>query len=148
MENFDIPELKAAIQGGSLYFAMAATTRLQLVATDDVGALAALAFDEPTAFPAPTEVAGAELAMAEVAATFARVLGHPVQYVAMPYESAAQFDPNLAILGAWLDRGGYRADLRALRRLRPEMLTLETWLRRTNWAANPTGQPEPGGARG
>jgi hypothetical protein len=86
--------------------------------------------------------------MAEVAATFARVLGHPVQYVAMPYESAAQFDPNLGILGAWLDREGYRADLRALRRLRPEMLTLETWLRRTNWAANPTGQPEPGGARG
>jgi|RhiMethySRZTD1v2_1073278.scaffolds.fasta_scaffold222272_2 uncharacterized protein YbjT (DUF2867 family) len=77
--DFDIPELKAAIQGGSLYFAMAATTRLQLVATNDVGALAALAFDEPTAFPAPTEVAGDELAMAEVAATFARVLGPPVQ---------------------------------------------------------------------
>jgi hypothetical protein len=62
-------------------------------------------------------VAGDELAMAEVAATFARVLGRPVQYVATPYESASQFDLGLA--------------------------TLETWLRRTGWAANPTGHIEP-----
>jgi uncharacterized protein YbjT (DUF2867 family) len=134
MENFDIPELKQAIVGGTLYFAMAAATRLQLVAADDVGALAALAFDDPATFPGPTELAGDELAMAEVAAAFGRVLGRPVQYVAMPYESAAQFDPNLATLGAWLDREGYRADLPALRRLRPGMLTLEAWLRHTNWA--------------
>lgn len=79
---------------------MAADTRLQLVAGDDVGALAALAFDDPAAFSEPTELAGDDLAMAEVAATFARVLGRPVQYVAMPHESAAQFDPGLATLGA------------------------------------------------
>jgi uncharacterized protein YbjT (DUF2867 family) len=79
---------------------MAADTRLQLVAGDDVGALAALAFDDPAAFSEPTELAGDDLAMAEVAATFARVLGRPFQYVAMPHESAAQFDPGLATLGA------------------------------------------------
>jgi uncharacterized protein YbjT (DUF2867 family) len=52
---------------------------LQLVAGDDVGALAALAFDDPAAFSEPTELADDDLAMAEVAATFARVLGRPVQ---------------------------------------------------------------------
>jgi hypothetical protein len=31
---------------------------LQMVAADDVGALAALAFDDPEAFAAPTELAG------------------------------------------------------------------------------------------
>lgn len=145
MENFDIPELKQAIMGGSLYFAMAADTRLQLVAADDVGALAALAFDDPAAVGSPTEIAGEEMPMAEVAATFGRFLGRPVQYVAMPYESAAQFDPNLATLGAWLDREGYRADLPALRRLRPGLLTLDAWLRRTHWAADTTKHMESGG---
>jgi uncharacterized protein YbjT (DUF2867 family) len=113
---------------------LATDTRLQLVAADDVGALAALAFDDPAAFPGATELAGDELAMAEGATTFGRMLGRPVQYVAMPYESVARFDPNLATLGAWLDREGYRADIPALRRLRPGLLTLEAWLRRTSWA--------------
>jgi uncharacterized protein YbjT (DUF2867 family) len=72
MENFDIPELKQAIQGGSLYFAMRADIRLEMVASDDVGALAALAFDDPGAFPVPTELAGDELPMATVANTFGR----------------------------------------------------------------------------
>lgn len=49
MKNFAIPELKQAILGGSLHFAMRADTRLQMVAADDVGAMAALAFDDPDA---------------------------------------------------------------------------------------------------
>jgi hypothetical protein len=72
--------------------------------------------------------------MAAVAGTFGRVLGRPVQYVAMPYESVAQFDPNLATLGAWLDGHGYGADIPALRRLHPGLRTLEGWLRQTGWA--------------
>jgi uncharacterized protein YbjT (DUF2867 family) len=71
-----------------------------------------------------------------VAATFGRVLGRPVRYVAMPYDRFAQFDPNLATLGAWLDREGYRAAIPALRRLHPGLLTLEAWLPRAGWAAD------------
>jgi hypothetical protein len=66
------------------------------------------------------------------------VLGRPVAYVAMPYESVAQFDPNLATLGAWLDSQGYGADIPALRRLHPGLRTLEAWLRQTGWASQPT----------
>lgn len=76
--------------------------------------------------------------MAAVADTFGRVLGRPVAYVAMPYESVAQFDPNLATLGAWLDSQGYGADIAALRRLHPGLRTLEAWLRQTGWASQPT----------
>jgi hypothetical protein len=72
--------------------------------------------------------------MAEVAGGFGRVLGRLVECVAMPYESAAQFDPNLSPLGEWLDREGYRPDIGALRRLRPGMRTLEAWLRHSGWA--------------
>jgi uncharacterized protein YbjT (DUF2867 family) len=48
--------------------------------------------------PAAADLAarGAELPLAAVADTFGRVLDRPVQDVAMPYESVAQFDPNLA----------------------------------------------------
>jgi uncharacterized protein YbjT (DUF2867 family) len=115
---------------------------LQLVAGDDVGALAALAFDDPAAFSEPTELADDDLAMAEVAATFARVLGRPVQYVAMPQESAAQFDPGLATLGApgWTARAT-GPTLGAFRRLRPGMLTS------TPGCAAFAGQPTPPGTR-
>jgi hypothetical protein len=54
--------------------------------------------------------------------------------VAPAEEGAARVDPDRAALGAWLDRDGYRADIPALRRLRPGMLTLEAWLGRTTWA--------------
>lgn len=94
MENFDIPELKQSIVGGWLYFAMAADTRLQLVAADDVGALAALAFDDPAAFPGPTELAGDELAMGEVAATFGRVLGRPTHRTAIAERVGRPMTPH------------------------------------------------------
>ena len=118
---------------------MAADTRLQLVAGDDVGALAALAFDDPAAFSEPTELAGDDLAMAEMAATFARVLGRPVQYVAMPHERRPGSTQAWLPWGAWLDREGYGPTLGALRRLRPGMLT---W--RPGCAAF-AGQPTPPG---
>jgi hypothetical protein len=68
-------------------------------------------------------------------------VGHPVRYVALPYESAARFDPGLAVLGAWLDREGYRADIPALRRLHPGLLTLNAWLRHTGWFDQPVPDP-------
>jgi hypothetical protein len=41
----------------------------------------------------------------------------------------------------WFERDGYHADLPELRRIRPNLTTLETWLR-TNWTA-PAPQPQP-----
>jgi hypothetical protein len=38
----------------------------------------------------------------------------------------------------WFNEVGYEADLAALRSLRPELLTLEAWLRKTGWAAATT----------
>jgi uncharacterized protein YbjT (DUF2867 family) len=115
MENFEIPELKQAIQAAARCTSPCAPTpRLQMIASDDVGALAALAFDDPDAFPSATELAGDELPMAEVAATFGRVLGHPVQYVAMPHESVARFDPTWRrwAPGCRLDDGAERVAIR------------------------------------
>jgi len=66
----------------------------------------------------------------------------------MPCESAAQLDPNLAILGAWLDREGYRADLRALRPAATRDADPGDLAAPHQLGGQPTGQPEPGGARG
>ena len=47
-----------------------------------------------------------------------------------------QARPDLARMFDWLDREGYRADLPALRRRRPDLVGLESWLR-ANWTVPP-----------
>jgi uncharacterized protein YbjT (DUF2867 family) len=104
---------------------------LQLIAVDDIGAFAALAFRSPELFiGAEFEIAGDELTEEQMAQTLAKVIGRPVT-VAPPPERA-EGDEERARMWAWLAESGYQADIPALRGLLP-LQTLETWLRRTGW---------------
>ena len=44
----------------------------------------------------------------------------------------------------WFDEHGYAADIGALRRIHPALLTLETWVRRNGWE-NAEPAPKSGG---
>ena len=69
----------AGIQAGKLVQGVKPTTRLQLIAVDDIGAFAALAFGAPDEWIGRTlEIAGDELTLVEVAEVFAERLGRPV----------------------------------------------------------------------
>ena len=71
----------AGIQAGKLVQGVKPTTRLQLVAVDDIGAFAALAFGAPDEWIGRTlEIAGDELTLVEAAEVFAERLGRPVAY--------------------------------------------------------------------
>ena len=62
----------AGIQAGKLVQGVKPTTRLQLIAVDDIGAFAALAFGAPDEWIGRTlEIAGDELTMVEAAEVFA-----------------------------------------------------------------------------
>ncbi|OKH96771.1 NmrA family transcriptional regulator [Streptomyces uncialis] len=113
---------------------------VQIIATDDIAAFAADAFDDPAAWAGrQVEIAGDELTGPQMAEAYARVSGVPTRYEYLPIEKLRAVREDLATMFDWFDREGYRADLPELRRLRPDLITLETWLR-ANWTA-PVLQP-------
>ena len=111
-------------------------TRLQLIATENIGSFAALAFEQPTGFLGKTlEIAGDELSMTELAETFSRVMKRTIEFVELPMEQMIQGDPEIALMFEWFNTHGYQAVLPALRALDPALLNLETWLRQAGWQA-------------
>jgi uncharacterized protein YbjT (DUF2867 family) len=116
----------------------------QMIAIDDIGALAALAFERPQEFIGRAiEIAGDELTEPQIAETFSRVIGRPIQLGQMPFDPNQQPDPEYLKMFQWFNDEGYQADIPALRRLYPPLKTLETWLRQTGWEnAQPLPQAE------
>jgi uncharacterized protein YbjT (DUF2867 family) len=112
---------------------------VQLIATSDIGAFAADAFDDPaTWLGRQVEIAGDELTGPQMAEAFELVSGIPTRFEQLPIEALRAVREDLATMFDWFDRDGYRADLHELRRIRPDLINLETWLR-THWA--PVTQP-------
>jgi uncharacterized protein YbjT (DUF2867 family) len=106
---------------------------VQSIAVEDIGVFAALAFADPSEFLGKTiELAGDELTEAQTAEVFSKVTGRPVTLTAptgggwaSPEESAAMFN--------FFNGQGYDADIAALRKFHPGLLTLEQYLRRNGW---------------
>lgn len=136
MDNWERPSLRDAILGGTLPQPLSPDTPLQQIATDDIGAFAALAFAEPQQWAGRTmELAGDELTMVDTAATFAHVIGRPVRYVQVPWEQFSQVaGEEAAKMYRWFEQAGYDADIAACQRLYPELATLEQYLHRWNWS--------------
>ena len=77
--------------------------------------------------------------MPEAAQAFTKVLGRPVRYVRIGLETARNTD--LRAMLEWFEKGGYQVDIPALRRIRPDMLTLEDWLEKHRQAWQRTAGP-------
>ncbi|WAX76384.1 NmrA/HSCARG family protein [Streptomyces sp. KMM 9044] len=106
---------------------------VQVIATSDIGAFAADAFDNPAAWLGrQIEITSNELTGPQIAEVFGRVAGLPARYEQRSFEPLRTARGDLAAMFDWLDNEGYRADLAELRRVRPDLVSLETWLR-SNW---------------
>lgn len=141
MENWG--RSRDAILGGTLAQPLDPATPLQMIAVEDIGAFAALAFAEPAEWLGrAVELAGDALTMTQMAALVDRVVGRAVLYVRVPpdqFRRAA--GEETATMYAWFDAAGYRADIPALRALYPPLATLERWLRRSGWADDAGAPP-------
>jgi uncharacterized protein YbjT (DUF2867 family) len=118
---------------------------IQSIAVEDIGAFAALVFANRDNYLGQTlELAGDALTEAQIAEMFTKVVGRPVKLTPPsgggwgdPEEQAAAFN--------FFNGEAYDADIPALRKLHPGLLTLEQWLRKNGWEnAEPIPMPEKG----
>ncbi|MBG0826028.1 NmrA/HSCARG family protein [Planomonospora sp. ID91781] len=123
------------LHDGAVATAFAADTPQQIMAVDDVGAFAALAFAQPGEWIGrAVDLAGDELTPCQIAAAISEAVGRPLPYVQIPIEVIAQIGEEFAYAYTWLNERGYRADVAFTRALHPGLMDLRTWLQRTGAA--------------
>jgi uncharacterized protein YbjT (DUF2867 family) len=141
MDNYSGWGRASILNGIFVSFGFQPGTPWQLIAVDDIGAFAALAFENPGEYIGKAiEIAGDELTEPQMVEIFSKVIGRPVQLAQMPVDPNQPSDPEMSKMIEWADKEGYRADIPALRELYPPLKTLESWLRQTGWE---NAQPEP-----
>jgi uncharacterized protein YbjT (DUF2867 family) len=137
MENYYIDQVEIGILKGKLADPIRADKPYQTVATDDIGAFVALAFERPKEFIGlALEIAGSELTNPQAAEVFSRVLGRPVKFRKLPMLVVRLFlGKELYQMFRWFNESGFKADIAGLRRQYPEvhLHTLEEWLRSEGW---------------
>jgi uncharacterized protein YbjT (DUF2867 family) len=126
MENLVSPWF---LQGDKLVTALRPATKLQMIASDDIGRFAAQALAEPERWSGTElDLAGDAATMPEAAEAVSRVLGRKIAYEPIPIAAVRQNSEDFALMLEWFERVGYSADVAALESrwgIRP--LTLLEW---------------------
>jgi uncharacterized protein YbjT (DUF2867 family) len=137
MENYNIPRVKNGILKGKLAHPVMADKKLQLIPTDDIGALVAAAFEEPEKFfGLAIDIASDELTNPEIAETFSKVMGRPIRFNKLPMLIVRLFmGKELHRMFRWINKVGYDVDIPTLQSNNPEvkLTSLEEWLLRDGW---------------
>lgn len=94
----------------------------------DIGIFARLAFEQPDAFLCKAiEIAGDERTVGQLAAALRQSTGARVPYLPLPRALLRLMGPQAKMFD-WFREAGYQADIPALRRLHPGLLTFDAWL--------------------
>ena len=137
METYYIDQVEIGILKGKLADPIRGNKPYQTIATDDIGAFVALAFERPSEFIGKAlEIAGSELTNVEAAKVFSQVLGKPVKFQRIPLPVVRLLlGKEFHAMFQWFNEAGYQADIPGLRRAYPEihLHTLEEWLRMEGW---------------
>jgi uncharacterized protein YbjT (DUF2867 family) len=137
MENYYVEQVEIGILQGKLVDGVRADKPYQTIATDDIGAFVALAFERPDEFIGQElEIAGSELTNTQAAEIFSRVLSKPVVFEELPLPvMRSVLGEEWYQMYRWFNEDGYQADIVQLRRRYPEvhLQTLEEWLRIEGW---------------
>jgi uncharacterized protein YbjT (DUF2867 family) len=143
MENYNWR--RASILNGTFQgFGLRPDKTLQIVATEDIGAFAGLAFADPERYLGKTiELAGDELTEPQIAAVFSKVIGRPVVAEGPQKPNGGTPSEEQIAMFNFFNGTGYDADIAALRALYPALQTLEQYLRQNGWEnAQPIPIPE------
>lgn len=114
MENLPSPWF---LNGDAIVSSLDPATRLQMIASDDVGKFGAYAFEHASEMNGKeVDLAGDAATMPEVAALFSRRLGRAIKYTRIPNEDVRKNSTDFAAMLDWFDRVGYDANVEALER--------------------------------
>ncbi len=137
MEMYYVDQVEIGILKGKFADPIRADKPYQTIATDDIGAFVALAFERPAEFIGKElEIAGSELTNSEAAQVFSCVLGKPVKFQKLPLPLVRLIlGKEFYLMFRWFNEAGFKADIPGLGRAYPEihLHTLEEWLRKEGW---------------
>src|ERR1700739_4043076 len=138
MENLVAP---FSLHGDTLAWALGPTTKLQMIALDDIGWFGARAFTDAAALNRrEIDLAGDVRTMPEVAEILTQALGRPIAFVKTPIEQVRQYSKEMAVMLEWFENVGYSADIAGLEREFGSALTkLPDWVHRH---ARPNGKTQ------
>ena len=128
MENLLTTDTLSSIDSGSLPLGLDPEKPLQMIAVNDIGALTALAFNNPLGYVSRSiDIAGDELTGLQMATILSKTLEQSVQYRQTPVEHIRAFSDDYAAMVEWFNIKGYKADISALRKLHPALTSFEKW---------------------
>ena len=105
--------------------------KMGLIATEDIGSIAALAFAHPTDYIGRTlELAGDSLTPPQIAEAIGRATGRNIRYVPVPIATIEQQNAEIARAVTYLNGVGYSSDIAALRERYPDLMAFDAWLKR------------------
>ncbi|OGR75673.1 MAG: hypothetical protein A2X32_03390 [Elusimicrobia bacterium GWC2_64_44] len=135
MENFRSPLMWPELERGRLSVALRPETKLQMVAVEDIGRYACLAFTKCDELNREViNLAGDEITMPQAAAILSDALNKHVEYSRLPIETLRAFNFELSVMYEWFDRAGLGVDIPKLRRAYGlEPLTLRQWAAKVKW---------------
>jgi uncharacterized protein YbjT (DUF2867 family) len=119
----------------------------QIIAVEDIGAFAALAFANLKDYQGRTiELAGDELTEPQLAKMFSKVIGRTVTLTAPTGGWGNASEEEMKAAYDFFNGTGYDADIPALRNLHPGLLNFEQYLRKNGWEnQQPIPMPENAG---
>ena len=118
-----------APQDGEFRFFVRPDTAMQFIAVRDIGLISAVVFAEPERFRGATlEIAGDACTGEQIAGSLSRALGRPIGYRRFS-DAILDENPLLRSITRLIDDGPLAgaADIAALRREVPTLLTLDDW---------------------
>jgi uncharacterized protein YbjT (DUF2867 family) len=121
-----------SFQGDTLVSAIRPTTKVQMIAVDDIGWFGARAFtDAATLNRREIDLAGDVRTMPEAAAILGEAFALSIVFVQTPIEQVRQYSEDTALMLEWFERVGFSADIGGLEREFGRPLTkLPDWARR------------------
>jgi len=133
MENYNWSRAQI-LNGAFIGMGLRPEKGLQLIAVEDIGVFVALAFATRNQYLGRTlELAGDELTELQIADTFTKVIGRPVTLTLPTQEGGRQPEEEMIAMFNFFNGQGYDADIPALRKLHPDLLRLEEYLRKNGW---------------
>ena len=114
MENLLAP---FSLQASTLAWALGQSTKLQMIAVDDIGWFGARAFTDAAALNRrEIDLAGDVRTMPEAAEILTPALGRPIAFAQTPIEQVRHYSKDMALMLEWFERVGYSADIGGLER--------------------------------